>query len=496
MSIQVKKVSKSYDGTPVLEEINLSINQGTRVALVGENGAGKTTLLRLLSGDIEPTQGKILKDDFTETIHVSQEFPQEYLDLDCTAEDYVSEAGGSRLRRSVLRILNDFDLDESFLSQRLRNLSGGQKKILNVAVAFARKPNYLFLDEPENHIDIFGRQILIEMMQSFRGCLVFVSHDQDLINAVANQIIEVEDGKLSTYTGTYEFYLSEKQRKEEAKKKAFAHYEREHDRLDKLIKRMREWVKKNPDLGAMLRAKKTQLQRLTTNAPPKPKQSHAMKLGSKDVEQKRGKMIITAEGLSLGYGTETLIEKTDMYLRFGEKVSFVGRNGTGKSTFIKAVLGKIEPQKGTLRIGNDITIGYFSQDHQEELQMNKSPLDVLGDVLPGQESRLRSILAKFLIDKEICMRPIKTLSGGQKTRLRFCLLFSRQNDLLLLDEPTNHLDPVSWDVLVQAIQDYNGTVLMVSHDRVFIDQVATKLWTIEDKQVNEYLGTLTEYLSE
>ena len=184
------------------------------------------------------------------------------------------------------------------------------------------------------------------------------------------------------------------------------------------------------------------------------------------------------------------------FLFFGEKIGIVGRNGTGMSSFFKAILGELSPTEGQLKVDLGLNIGYFSQDHQEMLDDKKTPIQLLNDIVREPEHVLRSRLAQFLIDYNSCNRPVSTLSGGQKTRLRFCLLFNKKHDFLLLDEPTNHLDPISWDILIQAVQDFNGTVLLISHDRVFIDQVSTKLWIVEDRQINEYLRSLTEYLSE
>jgi ATPase subunit of ABC transporter with duplicated ATPase domains len=352
------------------------------------------------------------------------------------------------------------------------------------------------MDEPENHIDIFGRQIVIDMMKNFRGCLVFVSHDQDLINSVTNRIIEVVEEKLVSYTGTYDFYLEEKEKQRAAREREWKHHNQEVKRLDALVKRMREWVKKNPDLGRQLRARKTQLERLTDNAPRKPTTESRMKLSMYDVDQKRNKLIVRIEGFSLTLGDKKLFDRADAYMTFGQKVAIVGRNGTGKTALLKTIMGDFVPDSGSVRLGVDIAVGYFSQDNREALDEDKTPLQVLSDVINGPEYKLRSILSRFLIGENAYNRPIRTLSGGQKTRLRFCLLFNRPNELLLLDEPTNHLDNTSWDVLVQAVTEFNGTILMVSHDRVFIDQTATKLWTIEDSQIKGYVGTLTEYLSE
>jgi ATPase subunit of ABC transporter with duplicated ATPase domains len=496
MSLVIKNLKKSYDNHLIFDGVSMSLNQGEHIALIGDNGVGKTTLLNLLAGVEEPTGGMIIRDDYSQTIIVSQDFPSEFLGSGWKVHDYIQYHGGDKLERGTLRILKDFNLDEKFLELELSHLSGGQKKILDIAVSFAKKPQYLLLDEPENHIDIFGRQVVIDMINNFRGCLVFVSHDQDLINAVTNRIIEVIEEKLVSYTGTYDFYLEEKERQAVAREREWKQHGKEVKRLDALVKRMREWVKKNPDLGAQLRAKKTQLARLKDNAPKKPLAESKMRLSMHGVDQKRNKSIVSIEEFSLALGGKRLFDQTSAYMTFGQKVAIIGRNGTGKSVLLKTIMGEFTPDGGSVRIGVDIAVGYFSQDNREALDEQKTPIQILSDVVDGPEHKLRSTLARFLIGENAYNRPVRTLSGGQKTRLRFCLLFNRPNELLLLDEPTNHLDNTSWDVLVQAVTEFNGSILMVSHDRVFIDQTATKLWTVENMQIKEYLGTLTEYLLE
>jgi len=346
MSLVVKNLKKSYDNHVIFSGINMSFNQGEHIALIGDNGIGKTTLLNILADVEKPTSGTIIRDEYSQTIIVSQDFPSEFLDFDWKVSDYIQYHGGDKLERSVLRLLKDFEINEKFLELELIHLSGGQKKILDIVVSFARKPQYLLLDEPENHIDIFGRQVVIGMMNNFRGCLVFVSHDQDLINAVTNRIVEVAEETLVSYTGTYEFYLEEKERQESAREREWKQHGKEVHKLDALVKRMREWVKKNPDLGAQLRAKKTQLERLKENAPKKPVSEKKMRLSMYDVDQKNKKVILSVENFSLSLGQKKLFNQTDAYMTFGQKIAIIGRNGTGKTAFLKTIMKEFSPNTG------------------------------------------------------------------------------------------------------------------------------------------------------
>ncbi len=495
MTLTLKKATKKYNGQTVLYEIDFSASEGDKIVIIGENGSGKSTLLRMLTADEELASGKRFVESHADIAFVSQELSQEVLEQGQTGEEYVYGFGDDKLMRRVKKLISDFDLGEYALSLPLGSLSGGQQKILALSVAFARNPDFILLDEPENHIDIFARQVLIELMKEFRGGLVFVSHDQDLINAVTNRIVEVENEGLTAYKGNYEFYLEERARQKAGQEHTWQVHQKKVEQLDKLIKRMRQWVQVNPDLGAQLRARKSQLRQLQDKAPEKPKKSKRIAISTSEVEQNRGKRILKVESLSVTRGDRRLLMDTSLSLFFGQKVAMIGRNGSGKTSFLKAILGDVAVS-GILKVGNNVKVGYFSQESLETLDENSSAVELLQKVTRAPESNTRSLLARYLIDANHCMRPIKTLSGGQKMRLRFCLLFASKPDLLLLDEPTNHLDPVTWDLLVQALNEYQGTMVLVSHDRVFIDQVAKELWIIENGSISQFAGTLTNYLEE
>jgi ATPase subunit of ABC transporter with duplicated ATPase domains len=206
--------------------------------------------------------------------------------------------------------------------------------------------------------------------------------------------------------------------------------------------------------------------------------------------------MLMSQNLTVRFGENNVLWNVDTYLGFGEKIALVGRNGSGKSTFLKAAIGKVPVTSGEIKLGVNIKVGYFSQEAMGTLDVEQTPLEVVASILKAPEHQLRSLLARYLIGTDGCMRKIKTLSGGEKTRLRFCLLFAANNDLLLLDEPTNHLDPLSWEILAEVLKEYRGTVLLVSHDRMFIDQITDKLWLVENHQITPYFGNLSQYLME
>jgi len=495
MSIVLKNVWKSYDSQTVLERVNFILNVGDKIAVIGENGMGKSTLLKLLSGEEDLTLGERYVDDRAMVAVVSQDFPTHYLERGITVREFINEQGGQSLFRRVDKILREFCFPERLMDTSLSMLSGGQQKIVDLSVAFGLQTGVLLLDEPENHIDIFARQVLISLIRNHRGAIAFVSHDQDLINSTTNKIVEVENHSLWSYTGGYEFYLAEKKRQEEGRERAWKTHERKVEQLDRLIKRMHQWVKLNPDLGAQLSSRKTQLERIKANAPSRPRSKKLITLSIKNSDRVTGKRMFLVDGLRLERGGTYLLWDVSLSLFYGQKVALVGRNGSGKTSFIKALMGDV-PFQGTIRVGDSVSLGYFSQDTADILDLKETPLEALEKITSGEQHVLRALLAKYLIGAEHCNRPIGKLSGGQKTRLRFCLLFAHKYELLILDEPTNHLDPVTWDIVAGAITEYQGAVLLVSHDRVFVDSTVKQLWVIDNRQIALYHGTLGEYLLE
>jgi ATP-binding cassette, subfamily F, member 3 len=495
MSIILRHVHKTYDNNSVLEDVSVTFSMHEKVALVGENGAGKTTLLRICAGEEPVSDGSISYDTRGRVCYVAQEFlVHEYGEM--TGLGYIESFGAERFHNTVKDTLKAFDFNHKLLTLPLSALSGGQQKLLALAVAFALRPAYLLIDEPENHLDIFARGTLIELMRDYRGCVVFVSHDHELINAVTSRIVEVRDCATHSYQGSYEFYLEQKTKEDAALERDHKAHDKKAEQLDKLIKRLKVWVQANPNFGKQLRARKTQLAKHNENAPAAKHTTKKAKLVVPPSD-KTSKRIFVAEKLSLSRGEVTILEKIDLALFAGEQVALVGRNGTGKSTFLSAIRGTIPASDGTLRVAPTLKLGYFAQDALATLDPNATPYDVVSDVKPGiSEPQVRALLASYLIDAEACKRKIGTLSGGQKTRLRFCLLFATTSDVLILDEPTNHLDPVTWEVLVEAIKQYKGALLVVSHDRLFLEQLDIRLWVCEKKTIREYYGGLSAFLKQ
>lgn len=491
INITAKEITKTYQATTILEKIDVVLNEGEKVVLVGENGSGKSTLLKIISGVIEPDQGTVTVEQYQQTVYVAQDFSG---DLDFNGYDFI---GSEKILRRALRMLTELDFPESLLSLETRLLSGGQKKILEIVRGFASGARFIFLDEPENHLDYFGREWLIEAIQEYRGGVLIVSHDQYLIDLVANKIIELEDGKLKSYPGDYQFYLDQRMRQLEGKYHQWKENQKEIERHKEMVVQLRQKVKRIRKLAGTYQNKIRILDKLMKEQIEKPKlERQAMNIRVGNVERKGGKRILWVRDLSLDFKGHLIFRNVDLQLDFGEKVCLFGRNGSGKTSLFKLVQREIVPTKGEVKLGVNLSLGYFAQNHVEDLDMSKTPLEELQALTRESDFNTRSRLGKFLITGINATKKIQSLSGGQKTRLRFAKLFSRPIDFLMLDEPTNHLDRLSWQVLAQAIKDFHGTVLLISHDRNFIDETVSKLWVIDDASIREFHGNLSQFIEQ
>lgn len=490
-NLNAKNIIKTYGTKSVLDGVSINVSEGDKIALVGENGSGKTTLMRILAGEEDVTSGSVIVDDYMPRLYMAQEF------FSNPEETGMSFFANEKSERAVLRYLGELAISPKILETKTELLSGGQKKILQLIKMFCSNGPFLLLDEPENHLDYFAREWLVATLKNYRGSVIFVSHDQYIIDHVANKIVELEDGKLTVYRGDYKFFLEEKARQMNGRHQQWKHMEKEIERQRKVVVRMREFAKLNSDVAGVYRSRVKQLDRLLDARMEKPQlERKKMKLSVGDVDKKANKRILSIDDLSLRFGNLSIFHRTSLQLLFGEKVCLFGRNGSGKTSLFKMIQGTLKPTNGMVKLGVDLRVGYFSQEHHEELDPNKTPIDEVGDVMSGDEQKIRAFLSNFLIDSMAATRPISTLSGGQKTRLRFAKLFSREIDFLLLDEPTNHLDTLSWQVLVEAIKSFTGTVLLVSHDRAFVDEVVEKLWVINNSTIREFHGNLSELLGE
>lgn len=490
-NLSAKNISKTYVVEPVLEGVTLHLVPGEKVALVGENGAGKSTLLRILAGAEEVSSGLVEMKEGVRRHYASQDFSE---DESRTVEEYFKEDSRVPMHR-VFAYLHELEIPHDILGKRIEVLSGGQKKLIQLVRALLSGAQFLFLDEPENHLDYFAREWLAGKMSDYYGALVFVSHDEYVVDRVAEKIVEVEDGKTKEYRGTFAFYLEEKERQKEAEHQDWLEEEREIARHREMVQRMQGYAHHNSGRARMYQERKKKLERMLEERKEEPTMDRKkMKLRTADVERKSTKRIALIDGVTYEIGGKHLFYKADASLFFGEKVCLFGRNGSGKTTLVKMLRGEIAPQEGELSLGTNMAVGYFSQDHDDGVDAAKTPMDAILPHVRHNEERARALLGRFLIDEEAAERPVSSLSGGQKVRLRFALLFSRDVEFLLLDEPTNNLDPVSWQILADAVAEFNGSVLLITHDRAFADMTTNKLWVLEQGKIREFLGNFSEFV--
>lgn len=490
-NLSAKNISKIYVTEPVLKEVTLHLVPGEKVALVGENGAGKSTLLRILAGAEEPTDGRVEGPKNVTRHYASQDFSENGT---VTVEDYLKQDPRLPMHRAFA-YLHDLGIGHDLLAKKIEVLSGGQKKLVQLIRAFLSGAQFLFLDEPENHLDYFAREWLADRMEEYHGALAFVSHDEYVVDRVAEKIVEVEDGGIKEYRGTFTFYLEEKERQKLAEHQDWVEEEREIQRHREMVQRMQGYAHHNSDRARMYQERKRKLEKMLEERKEEPELNRKkMKIGSGEVERKSTKRIALVEGVTYQIGGRHLFYQASGALFFGEKVCLFGRNGSGKTTLVKMLRGEMRPQEGRLALGTSMAVGYFSQDHDDGIDPDKTPMDAMLPLVHHNEEKARAILGRFLLSEEVAKRRVSSLSGGQKVRLRFACLFSRDVEFLLLDEPTNNLDPVSWQVLADAIAEFSGTVLLITHDRAFADMTTNKLWVLEQGKIREFLGTFSEFV--
>ncbi len=496
-TITLKDIHKSYGPTVALDGVSFSIAPGKRLAIVGENGAGKSTLLKILCGKLEADSGSIVGGD-DDCAYIAQDFsgrPEE------SPYDFLKSK--LQVPDKAIALLESSSFDLGHNQQRLRTahtseLSGGELKKLEIVAGIASEPAFIALDEPENHLDYQTIEWLIQELSHFRGGLIFISHDQYLVDALADTILELNHGKLTVYSMTYQEYLDEKVRQLQGEGRDYEIESREIKRLHASVELWKNRLKITDKGAATYRQTKRKYEDLKEKHGEAPKtETEKPKVQLAGVERKNGKLIVKIDALGFGYSPELppVFANASGELRFGEKVVLFGRNGSGKSTLLNLIIGHLLPQSGSVRIGNDVRYQIMTQDHLEGIDSSQTPIQVMMDTLEWDEVRARSMLTRYGIPRAVMERPLSQLSGGQQARFKLALTFAQNPEFLILDEPTNHVDPPTWEAIVSAIQGFEGTVLAITHDRALIDAIADKLWVLEGKRIRVHLGTLSDYLN-
>ena len=526
--LQANKIERSFAGDVLFENINLQVDERDRIALVGKNGAGKSTLLKILVGEEEPTSGEINKKKdislsylaqdsrfesentiYDEMLHVfddlrttEKQLRQMELDmgektgveLDKLMSDYdrlseeFRQAGGFTYEADVRTILNGFKFDASMWQMKIAELSGGQNTRLALAKMLLEKPNLLVLDEPTNHLDIETIAWLENYLVNYSGALLIVSHDRYFLDKVATITLDLTKHSLDRYVGNYSSFVEQKEQK-------LATEAKNYEKQQKEIAALEDFVNRN-----LVRASTTKRAQSRRKQLEKMERLDKPEVGTKSANmtfrsnKTSGNLVLTVENSAIGYDGEILSEPINLDLRKMNAVAVVGPNGIGKTTFIKSIVDQIPFIKGEKRFGANVEVGYYDQT-QSKLTPSNTVLDELwNDFKLTPEVEIRNRLGAFLFSGDDVKKSVGMLSGGEKARLLLAKLSMENNNFLILDEPTNHLDIDSKEVLENALIDFDGTLLFVSHDRYFINRVATHVLELSENGSTVYLGDYDYYV--
>ena len=527
MLIQLNNVTKNFVVNEVFSNVKMEINDKDRIAIVGRNGAGKSTLLKIISGEIDFDNGErtvskdttigylsqefIVREDlsiyeemitcFNEIIELEKEL--EKISYELTSKNIESNPGlldkYDRLQNQVLThkdyhykskidsVLYGLDFDKEVFNKKVSTFSGGEKTRLSMAKLLLSEPDLLILDEPTNHLDMENVAWLENYLSSYNGAIVIVSHDRYFIDKVVSVVYNLEFGKLKKYVGNYSNFL--RQYEEDYEKNLKEYVSQKKD-----IKRLEEFVQKNiarASTSKMAKSRQKVLDKMEIIDNPR-KDDKAANIEFR-IKEQSGRDVLIINDLQVGY-EEQVGQKYNFSVYKGDRLAIVGKNGIGKSTLIKTIAKKQKKLDGNIQYGSKVSLGYYDQK-QAEFESSKTILNELWDEYPlMKEAEVRTVLGRFLFRGDDVLKIVRDLSGGEKARLQLAKLMLEKNNLLILDEPTNHLDITSKQVLEEALENYEGTILFVSHDRYFINKIANKVFDITEEGYNIYLGNYDYYL--
>ncbi len=504
--MKIRDIKKSFGDKVVLEKVNADIKKGDRIGLVGNNGAGKTTLANIIYGKIQPDSGSVnISGQGMKIGFLLQSTEYTVTDFkDVMSTNHESEL---LMHSSQLGLKKVQEWDE----ERVQHLSGGEKLKLSLANIWAAKPDVLILDEPTNHLDYHGMEWLVEEIKQFAGAVIIISHDRYFLDQTVNQVLELEFGKSTVYKGNYSEYREEKERRYQEQLHHFTVQQKYKAKVEQQIDNLQNWSDKAhkqstkqdgykeyyrvkaKKMDVQVKSKRKRLEKeLEKNKVEKPLEESKVHFQF-GANGKRGHSILEARGITKNFGNRVLFDASHFYIKHGERIGIFGENGCGKTTLIKIILDQIVLSKGELWKSDSLKIGYLSQD-VEELNADMSALESLGIYDRDEISRVRTIFANLGLKEDKITKPISTLSLGERTRVKLLGMLLRNLDLLILDEPTNHLDLASRESLEKTLEEFAGTILVISHDVYFMNKLCDKLLVFEDKKIKRLEKSLTEYL--
>ena len=529
--ISLDKINLSFGGFELFKEISFLVNPKDRIGLIGKNGAGKTTLLKIISQNETPTSGAVgipkdvsigylpqqmkisdtrnLKEETEQAFHELLQIQQQIAKLNteiAEREDYTSEAyldilnkvtelnerfqllGGDNYESELEKTLLGLGFERSDFGRPTSDFSGGWRMRVELAKLLLRKPDVFLLDEPTNHLDIESIQWLEDFLKDYNGAVVLVSHDKAFLNAVCNRTIEISLGKILDQKMNYSAFIEWKQEQREINLAAYRNQQKMIEDTERFIERFRYKSSK----AVQVQSRVKQLEKLD-RIEIEEEDNSALKLNFPPAPRS-GRVIVEGKNITKSYGDLLVLKDIDLTIENGEKVAFVGRNGEGKTTLARIIMSELE-HEGTLNLGHNVKVGYFAQNQAQLLNEELTVFETIDEIAVGDiRTKIRDILAAFLFRGDDIDKKVKVLSGGEKSRLAMIRLMLEPVNFLILDEPTNHLDMRSKEILKNALNNFTGTVLVVSHDRDFLDGLVTCVYEFRNKKAKQYLGGIFDFL--
>ena len=519
--LKISGLSKSFGIKTVFENVSFEVRSGERIGLVGANGAGKTTLLKCIMGAEEADKGSVkasdgaiigyLRQDFNYTSHtIREEMEDAWKDVlyykdrmetlareleSSRSDEKLVEAygraearfeflGGYDYESTTRKILTGLGFSDDDWDRDIHSFSGGQKVRINLAAAFVRHPDFLLLDEPTNHLDMGMLEWLEEYLRSYKGGILMISHDRYFLDGAATGIIDLENHHIRSFRGGYTRYMETKENQDRAYEKAYEKQQEHIKETEEYIRRYKAGIK-----AKQARGRQSQLNRLVRLEKPVHQASLRFHF---DPPQECADKVLDVLQVEGSYGSHILFKDLTIHIKKGETVGLIGPNGAGKTTILKMITGEKKPDTGFIQLGNNVKMGYYSQE-QERLHPKLTVLDEVRDTFNFGEKEARNILGMFLFRGDDVFKTVGMLSGGEKARLSLLCLFLEKPNFLILDEPTNHLDIPTREIMEDAIEAFGGTCLVVSHDRYFLDKVADRILELDHGKLTEYLGNYSYY---
>lgn len=528
--LSTANISKSFAGETLIEDADILINEGEKAALVGINGSGKTTFLKIIAGEMSPDSGIVtfakntsfaylkqinnidtdltIEEELTTVIKPIIDMEERFLklqeeiskanekELDALYAEYdrlqhALELNDAYMAKSKLTgILKGLGFIEEEFSRKVSTLSGGQKTRVYLAKILLTEPDIILLDEPTNHLDLSSIEWLESYLNNYKKAVLIVSHDRYFLDKIVTKVIDIDNKKVETYNGNYTEFIKKKKELKESAMRAYLNREAQIKRQEEVIEKLKSFNREKSVKRAESRQKA--LDRIERIDKPTEERSDMDLFFSQSIES--GKDVLHIEGLSKSFDQRKLFENVNIDVKRGEHIAILGDNGTGKTTLLKILNNLTEPDSGYIRFGTNVSIAYYDQEHQV-LDRNKTIFDEIHDEHPDMNNtEVRNVLASFLFTGDEVFKPISSLSGGERGRVSLAKIMLSTANLIILDEPTNHLDITSKEILENAIREFEGTVIYVSHDRYFINQTATRILYLKDNKFYNYIGNYDYYL--